>query len=46
VIQRIEGNVSVGGEMLAAGDGAAIEDADEISIESRSGSELLLFDLK
>jgi hypothetical protein len=38
--------VSVGGETLAAGDGAAIEDADAIEIASHASSEFLLFDLK
>jgi redox-sensitive bicupin YhaK (pirin superfamily) len=45
-IHVIEGNVSVGGETLAAGDGAAIEDADAIEIASHASSEFLLFDLK
>jgi redox-sensitive bicupin YhaK (pirin superfamily) len=45
-IHQIAGSVSVGGETLDPGDGAAIEDADAISIESRSSAEFLLFDLK
>ena len=41
-----DGSVDVGGETLGPGDGAAIEDADVIEIEGRSGAEFLLFDLK
>jgi redox-sensitive bicupin YhaK (pirin superfamily) len=45
-IHVIEGTVTVGGETLGPGDGAAIEDADTIEIQSRSGAEFLAFDLK
>jgi hypothetical protein len=42
----IAGSVTAAGETLGPGDGAAIEDADAIEIESRTGAEFLLFDLK
>jgi redox-sensitive bicupin YhaK (pirin superfamily) len=42
----IDGNVVVAGETLGPGDGAAIEEAVNIQIESVSESEFLLFDLK
>jgi redox-sensitive bicupin YhaK (pirin superfamily) len=42
----ISGDVRTGGETLGPGDGAAIEDADAIEIESSTGAEFLLFDLK
>ena len=41
----IEGDLSVSGERLDAGDGAAIENADELGIQSRTGAQFLLFDL-
>jgi hypothetical protein len=41
-----DGSVGVGGETLGPGDGAAIEDADAVELESRADSEFLLFDLK
>ncbi len=40
------GTLAVGGLSLGEGDGAAIEDAAEIRLESASGAELLLFDLR
>lgn len=42
----VRGAVEVGGKTLEAGDGAAIEAATEIALESRTGGELLLFDLR
>jgi redox-sensitive bicupin YhaK (pirin superfamily) len=45
-LHAIAGGIRVGGETLEPGDGAAIEDADAIAIESRSGAEFLLFDLR
>jgi redox-sensitive bicupin YhaK (pirin superfamily) len=45
-LHAISGSVSVGGETLDSGDGAAIENADSIEIASRGDAEFLLFDLK
>jgi redox-sensitive bicupin YhaK (pirin superfamily) len=42
----IAGDVSVLGEALQAGDGAAIENASALEIQSREGAQFLLFDLK
>jgi redox-sensitive bicupin YhaK (pirin superfamily) len=42
----ISGEVSVMGEPLKTGDGAAIENANELEIQSRSDAHFLLFDLK
>ena len=42
----IEGDVSVAGEALKAGDGAAIENAEGLEVRSRDGAQFLLFDLK
>ncbi len=42
----IEGSIGAAGEALGPGDGAAIEDAEAIEIESASGAEFLLFDLR
>ena len=42
----IDGDVSVAGESLKAGDGAAIENVESLEIKSREGAEFLLFDLK
>ena len=42
----IDGDVSALGERLEPGDGAAIENADAVEIQSRSGAQFLLFDLK
>ena len=44
-IHVVDGNVAIGGESLAPGDGAAIEDATTFTIESARGAELLVFDL-
>ena len=42
----IGGEVSVSGETLKTGDGAAIENAEALEIQSREGAQFLLFDLK
>jgi redox-sensitive bicupin YhaK (pirin superfamily) len=42
----IEGAVSVAGETLQAGDGAAVEKAETLEIRSHAGAQFLLFDLK
>ena len=42
----IDGDLSALGERLESGDGAAIENADAVEIQSRSGAQFLLFDLK
>ena len=42
----IEGEVSILSEHLKAGDGAAIENADALEIQSREGAQFLLFDVK
>jgi redox-sensitive bicupin YhaK (pirin superfamily) len=42
----IDGDISALGECLETGDGAAIENADAAEIQSRSGAQFLLFDLK
>jgi redox-sensitive bicupin YhaK (pirin superfamily) len=42
----INGDVSVAGENLKTGDGAAIEGAVSLEIASQSGAEFILFDLK
>jgi len=44
-VQVTKGEVSVGTELLSAGDGAAITDQAQISLRSRTQAELLLFDL-
>jgi redox-sensitive bicupin YhaK (pirin superfamily) len=45
-IHVFKGSLSVGGTKLAAGDGASIEDAEELAIEAADGAEFLLFDLR
>jgi hypothetical protein len=42
----IEGDVSVAGETLKAGDGVAVENAEALELKSREGAQFLLFDLK
>jgi len=38
--------VSVAGETLKPGDGASVESAEALEIQSREGAQFLLFDLK
>jgi redox-sensitive bicupin YhaK (pirin superfamily) len=40
-----KGEVSVDGQVLKAGDAAAITDLDQIAVRSKEPSEVLLFDL-
>ena len=42
----IEGEVSVASEKLKSGDGAGVENADVLEIQSRAGAQFLLFDMK
>ena len=42
----IEGDVSVAGETLKSGDGAAVENSEALELQSRTGAQFLLFDLK
>ncbi len=44
-IQAVKGEFELGGETLAAGDGAAISDKELISITAAKDSEILLFDM-
>ncbi|HEY4275657.1 MAG TPA: pirin family protein [Rhizomicrobium sp.] len=44
-IQVAKGEISLGDEILRAGDAAAVTDQDQIAIRSRVASEVLLFDL-
>ena len=44
-VQVARGAISLNGEPLAAGDGAAIKDVDTIEIEGREDAEVLVFDL-
>jgi redox-sensitive bicupin YhaK (pirin superfamily) len=44
-LQVVRGEVSLDGALLAAGDGAAIEETGEITIRTGSAAEVLLFDL-
>jgi redox-sensitive bicupin YhaK (pirin superfamily) len=44
-IQVVEGNLSVNGETLTTGDGAAIEKASMLSLAGIDNSEVLIFDL-
>lgn len=45
-VQVVKGNVSVNGEELAVGDGAAIFDEEKILAQALSEAECLMFDLK
>jgi redox-sensitive bicupin YhaK (pirin superfamily) len=45
-VHVINGDIALLGENLKSGDGAAIESADTLEIESRAGAQFLLFDLK
>ena len=44
-VQVINGDVQIEGEQLVSGDGAAIEDVDNIKIRWNKGAEFLLFDM-
>ena len=44
-IQAVKGEFTLGGETLAAGDGAAISKEELISIKAEKDSEILLFDM-
>ena len=44
-IQVVRGRVTVNGQELGAGDGAALSDADRIELEALAAAEVLLFDL-
>ncbi len=44
-VQAVKGEFSLGGEMLAAGDGAAISEEELVSITAAKDSEVLLFDM-
>lgn len=44
-IQMVDGSVDVSGTRLKSGDGARIEDMDNIEIKAQKDSEFLLFDL-
>ena len=44
-VQVIKGQVSVEGETLQAGDGAAIQDVDHLKLQWKKGSEFIVFDL-
>jgi redox-sensitive bicupin YhaK (pirin superfamily) len=44
-LQLLRGSVSLNGHRLQAGDGAALSDERSLTIESRGGAELMLFDL-
>lgn len=45
-VQLIRGAISVNGEELLAGDGAAISDEKTVTIEAKEDAEFLFFDLK
>ena len=42
----ITGDLAISGERLQTGDGAAIENAETLELESRNGAQFLLFDLR
>ena len=44
-LQVVRGEVSIDGQSLAAGDGAAISSVDSITLKAASDAELLLFDM-
>ena len=44
-VQLIEGSLSVNGEILQAGDGAAISDVPQVRLEAASDAHFLFFDL-
>jgi hypothetical protein len=45
-IQLIEGDLTLNGNRLSPGDGAAVEDEKEVPLSSDTGAHFLLFDLK
>jgi redox-sensitive bicupin YhaK (pirin superfamily) len=44
-LQVLRGNVSVNGHDLKAGDGAAVSDKTQLTIQAQSNAEIMLFDL-
>ncbi|HWT98279.1 MAG TPA: hypothetical protein VN229_11720, partial [Terriglobales bacterium] len=44
-LQVVNGDITVNGQRLESGDGAAIEDVAELKIDAAAKSEFLLFDL-
>jgi redox-sensitive bicupin YhaK (pirin superfamily) len=44
-VQVVNGNITLNGEALGEGDGAAVSDVDTIELVSQSQSEILVFDL-
>lgn len=44
-LQVIKGEVELNGDMLSAGDGAAIKDIQQLNIDSNAVSEILFFDM-
>jgi redox-sensitive bicupin YhaK (pirin superfamily) len=44
-IQVTRGDVTVNGQSLRAGDGAAVSDEEKLEIEAKEGAEVLVFDL-
>ena len=44
-VQVLRGNVSLNGQAISAGDGAAVSEASALAIRAESPSEVLLFDL-
>ena len=44
-IQMIKGEVTVNDQKLAAGDGAAVENANDLTIAAKKNAEFLLMDL-
>jgi len=45
-IQLIEGSLSVNGQFLEAGDGAALSDQEVVTVQAKESSHFLLFDLE
>jgi redox-sensitive bicupin YhaK (pirin superfamily) len=44
-IQVAEGELTVNGETLQAGDGAALSDEDGLTLSAKTNAQVLLFDL-
>jgi redox-sensitive bicupin YhaK (pirin superfamily) len=44
-VQMADGSMEVNGDVLEAGDGAAVEDADVLAFSARSHAEVLVFDM-